>query len=153
MKPSKWGGYWAAQFVDLSDDPSWKKTAMGWNIAPEGATGILKWISNRYNNPNVYTTENGVACHDKDFEHAIHDNDRIEYLGGYIKGFGEALKQGVNLKGYFAWSLLDNFEWQYGMSKRFGIVYVDYNTLKRTPKDSAIWYRNVIDSNGTNLNQ
>lgn len=153
IKPSKWGGYWADQFVDLSDDPSWNKTAMGWNIAPEGATGILNWISNRYNNPHVYITENGVACHDKDFEHAIHDNERIEYLGGYIRGFREAMKQGVKLKGYFAWSLLDNFEWNYGMSKRFGIVYVDYNTLERTPKDSAIWYRNVIESNGTNLNQ
>ena len=150
-KPSQWGGYWADQFVTLSDDPSWKKTAMGWNMAPSGATGILNWISNRYGSPDVYITENGVACHDKDFEHAIHDSERIEYLSGYIRGFGEALKQGVNLKGYFVWSLFDNFEWQYGLSKRFGIIHVDYNSLKRTPKDSAIWYRTVIESNGKNL--
>jgi beta-glucosidase len=150
-KPSQWGGYWADQFITLSDNPSWKKTAMGWNVAPEGAKGILLWIADRYNNPNVYVTENGVACHETNFEQSIHDTKRIDYLAGYIKGFGEAIVEGVNLKGYFAWSLFDNFEWQYGLSKRFGIVYVNYNTLERTPKDSAKWYQTVIESNGNKL--
>eukprot|EP00985_Skeletonema_marinoi_P004898 scaffold2123_cov106-Skeletonema_marinoi.AAC.7 len=150
-QPPTWGGYWADQFVTLSNDPSWKKTAMGWNIAPQGAKGILLWISKRYNNPNVYVTENGVACHETNFEQSIHDSERIDYLEGYIKGFGEAMAEGVNLKGYFAWSLFDNFEWQYGLSKRFGIVYVNYTSLERTPKDSALWYRTIIDSNGDKL--
>ena len=143
---SPWGGYWADQFVDLSSDPSWEKTAMGWNIAPSGAKGILLWIADRYSNPDVYVTENGVAC-----EQSIHDSKRVDYFEGYIKGFGEAMMEGVNLKGYFAWSLFDNFEWQYGLSKRFGIVYVNYDTLERTPKDSAEWYRTIIDSNGDKL--
>ncbi|KAL7447077.1 hypothetical protein ACHAXM_011092 [Skeletonema potamos] len=150
-KSSQWGGYWADQFVTLSDDRSWEKTAMGWNIAPEGAKGILLWIANRYNSPNIYVTENGVACHGTNFEQSIHDTERIEYLAGYIKGFGEAIAEGVKLKGYFAWSLFDNFEWQYGLSKRFGIVYVNYTSLERTPKDSAKWYKAVIESNGNKL--
>ena len=150
-QPPQWGGYWADQLVTLSNDLSWKKTAMGWNIAPEGAKGILLWIAQRYNNPDVYVTENGVAVHDTSSEQAIHDSERIDYLEGYIKGFGEAMTEGVNLKGYFAWSLFDNFEWQYGLSKRFGIVYVNYTTLERTPKDSAEWYRAIIDSNGGKL--
>ena len=119
---------------------------MGWNIAPSGAKGILLWIADRYSNPDVYVTENGVAC-----EQSIHDSKRVDYFEGYIKGFGEAMMEGVNLKGYFAWSLFDNFEWQYGLSKRFGIVYVNYDTLERTPKDSAEWYRTIIDSNGDKL--
>ena len=152
-EPPKWAGYWADQFVTLSDDPSWNKTAMGWNIAPDGAKAILLWIANRYSNPDVFVTENGVACHDMDYDQAIHDTERIDYLAGYIKGFGEAMKEGkLNLKGYFAWSLFDNFEWQYGLSKRFGIIFVDYNTLERTMKDSAKWYsETVIGSNGNEL--
>lgn len=151
LEPPQWAGYWADQYVTLSDDPSWKSSAMGWNIAPEGAKGILFWIAKRYNNPNVYVTENGVACHEANFEQSVHDSERIEYLAGYIRGFGEAMAEGVNLKGYFAWSLFDNFEWQYGLSKRFGIVFVNYTTLERTPKDSAKWYRRVIDGNGAEI--
>lgn len=148
---SQWGGYWADQFVNISDNTTWEKTEMGWNIAPEGATNILLWIAKRYNNPNVYVTENGIACHERDFLQSIHDSERIDFLTRYIRGFAEASKKGANLKGYFVWSLLDNFEWQYGFSRRFGIVHVDYNTLKRTSKDSAKWYQKVIESNGNNI--
>ena len=102
-----YGGYWAEQLVALSDDPSWKKTEMGWNVAPEGAREILLWIDRRYNHPTVFITENGMAAHEPDFDYSIHDSARLEYMKGYIKGFGEALSQGVDLRGYFAWSLLD----------------------------------------------
>lgn len=147
-KPPTYGGYWADQLVTLSDDPSWEKTYMGWNVAPDGAREILLWMDRRYNHPLIFVTENGMAADEPDFEHSIHDEARKDYLEGYIRGFGQALQQGVNLGGYFAWSLLDNFEWQYGFSKRFGIVHVNYTTLERTVKSSAEFYRDVIESNG-----
>ncbi|KAL7534164.1 hypothetical protein ACHAXR_005683, partial [Thalassiosira sp. AJA248-18] len=150
-KPNKapaYGGYWAEQFVTLSDDSAWKKTEMGWNIDPDGAREILLWIDRRYDHPLIFVTENGMADYEPDLYHSIHDDARKEYFEGYIRGFGQALGQGVDLRGYFAWSLLDNFEWQYGFSKRFGIVHVNYTTLVRTVKSSADFYRQVIESNG-----
>ena len=152
-KPPTYVGYWAEQLVTLSSDPSWDKTAMGWNVAPEGARAILLWIDRRYNHPLVFITENGMADYEPDLEHSIHDDGRRQYYAGYIRGFGQALQHGVNLGGYFAWSLLDNFEWQYGFSKRFGIVHVNYTTLVRTEKSSAKFYRQVIESNGEILMQ
>ena len=149
--PPTYGGYWAEQFVTLSSDPSWKKTSMGWNVAPEGAREMLLWIDHRYGRPLIFVTENGVATHEPDLEHSLHDIDRKDYLEGYIGGFGQAVMQGVNLGGYFAWSLLDNFEWQYGYLKRFGLVHVNYTTLVRTPKASAKWYQLTIESNGGNI--
>lgn len=150
-KPPTYGGYWAEQLVTLSDDSSWEKTDMGWNVAPEGARDILLWIDRRYDHPLVFVTENGMAAYEPDMEHSINDGARKEYLEGYISGFGQALEQGVNLGGYFAWSLLDNFEWQYGFSKRFGIVHVNYTSLVRTLKSSAHFYRKVIETNGSIL--
>lgn len=105
--PPTYGGYWAEQHVTLSDDPSWNKTDMGWNVAPEGAREILLWIHQRYNQPLVFVTENGMAAYEPDLDHSIHDDARKEYLEGYIRGFGQALEQNVNLGGYFVWSLLD----------------------------------------------
>lgn len=147
-EPPTYGGYWAEQFVTLSSDPSWNTTEMGWSVVPDGAREILLWIDRRYNHPLVFVTENGMAAHEPDREASIHDDARKEYLEGYIRGFGQALAKGVDLGGYFAWSLLDNFEWQWGLSKRFGIVHVNYTTLERTLKSSAKFYREVIDSNG-----
>jgi len=147
-EPPNYGGYWADQMVTLGDDPLWKKTDMGWNVAPDGAREILSWIDHRYNHPLIYITENGMAAYEPDKGHSIHDKARVEYLEGYIRAFGQALDRGVNLRGYFAWSLLDNFEWQYGFSKRFGIVHVNYTTLVRTPKSSALFYKKVIKTNG-----
>lgn len=106
--PPIYGGYWADQFVNVTDDPSWKKSFMGWNIAPDGAREMLLWIDRRYNHPLVFVTENGMAANEPDLEHSLHDEDRIEYLEGYIRGFSQALSEGAKLGGYFAWSLLDN---------------------------------------------
>mmetsp|Transcript_9226 Transcript_9226/g.19396 ORF Transcript_9226/g.19396 Transcript_9226/m.19396 type:complete len:583 (-) Transcript_9226:45-1793(-) len=146
--PPTYGGYWAEQYVTLSSIPSWKKTFMGWNIAPEGGREMLLWIDKRYNHPLIFVTENGMAAYEPDMEHSLHDFDRVEYLQGYISGFGEAIARGVNLAGYFAWSLMDNFEWQYGSKRRFGLVHVNYTTLVRTPKASAQWYTENIAHNG-----
>lgn len=147
-KPATYGGYWADQLVTLSGKDSWKKTEMGWYVVPDGAREILLWMDKRYSHPLIFVTENGMSAYEPNKEHSIHDDARVEYLEGYIRGFGQALGRGVNLGGYFAWSLLDNFEWQYGFSKRFGIVHVNYTTQVRTPKSSAEFYSKVIKTNG-----
>lgn len=149
--PPTYDGYWADMRVDLSDRQSWKKTNMGWNIAPDGAREIVKWVDARYSHPLIYITENGVSTYEPTLDYSVNDKDRRDFLKDYIRGFGEATEAGVNLGGYFAWSLMDNFEWQYGYSQRFGMVHVNYTTLERTPKLSAKWYRNTIECNGGNI--
>ncbi|ABQ46970.1 beta-galactosidase [Thermotoga petrophila RKU-10] len=124
------------------------KTAMGWEIVPEGIYWILKKVKEEYNPPEVYITENGAAFDDVVSEDGrVHDQNRIDYLKAHIGQAWKAIQEGVPLKGYFVWSLLDNFEWAEGYSKRFGIVYVDYSTQKRIIKDSGYWYSNVVKSN------
>ena len=122
-----------------------KKTDMGWEIYPESIYEQLIDLKENYGNPTVYVTENGAAMPDRvGSDGVVHDQDRIEYLDGYIEQVGRALEEGANVKGYFVWSLLDNFEWAEGYDKRFGIIHVDYETQKRTPKDSYYWYRDFI---------
>ncbi|MDX2302089.1 MAG: GH1 family beta-glucosidase [Microscillaceae bacterium] len=136
------------QEIILSSDPAWKKTEMAWNIVPEGCKKLLLWISERYNHPDIYITENGCAFDDHpDEKGRVDDHDRIDFYKRYIHACHEAIEEGVNLKGYFAWSFMDNFEWASGYSKRFGLHYVDYQTLKRIPKASAHWYAQVIQNN------
>lgn len=97
----------------------------------------------------LYITENGAAFHDYvDPEGDVDDEERVAYLDAHFRAAGEAVRQGVNLEGYMVWSLLDNFEWAEGYSKRFGLVYVDYPTQRRVPKSSARWYTEVIRRNG-----
>jgi beta-glucosidase/6-phospho-beta-glucosidase/beta-galactosidase len=124
---------------------------MGWNVVPDGLREMLMWIMNRYNttsNPLIYVTENGSAEHEPDLETATHDKKRRAFYEGHLKACAEAIRAGVNLAGFFAWSFMDNFEWQFGYQRRFGLVYVDFDTLERTPKRSALWYRNTILQNG-----
>ncbi len=123
-------------------------TEMGWEIYPKGLYIILKGLQDTYNPEEVYITENGAAFDDIVEDGKVHDKDRIEYLREHFKMAHKAMEDGVKLKGYFVWSLLDNFEWAHGYSKRFGIVYVDYPTQKRILKDSALWYKEVIASSG-----
>jgi beta-glucosidase/6-phospho-beta-glucosidase/beta-galactosidase len=149
--PPNYSGYWADQYVTFSDDPSWSKTNMSWNIVPDGAREMLLWLDKRYNHPLIFVTENGMAADEPDLEHSLQDTSRKDYLEAYLRGFGRALNKGVNFGGYFAWSLMDNFEWEYGFSKRFGLVHVNYTTLVRTPKMSADWYQMTIASNGANI--
>jgi beta-glucosidase len=126
-----------------------EKTAMGWPVDPEGLTRILVRIKEEYADMPVYVTENGRAVHDYvDPEGGVDDEERVSYLDAHFRAARVAMERGVDLRGYMVWSLLDNFEWAEGYSKRFGIVFVDYGTGKRIPKASARWYAQVIRSNG-----
>jgi len=111
---------------------------------------VLVWVKERYGNPAIYITENGAAFFDPPTADGgrIQDPLRVAYLREHIRALHAALMAGVDLRGYFAWSLLDNFEWSLGYSKRFGIVHVDFATQKRTLKDSARFYAEVIASRG-----
>jgi beta-glucosidase len=120
-------------------------TTMGWEIYPEGLYEILSHLRTRYGNPNVYITENGIAQEDTPApDGRIHDDYRIEYLNQHFAQAARALADGINLHGYFVWTLLDNFEWEAGWGQRFGLIYTDYQTLQRTVKDSGRWYRDWI---------
>ena len=116
-------------------------TEMGWEVYPEGLTELLLRLHRDYALPPVYITENGGAFPDKLANGQVHDADRTRYLAQHIAAVADAMRQGVPMKGYMVWSLLDNFEWASGYAKRFGIVHVDYETQHRTLKDSALWYR------------
>jgi len=112
-------------------------TAMGWPVDASGLTEVLIDVRNRYGELPVYVTENGASYDETvDPNGAVHDEQRIAYLRDHIAAARRALAAGVKLRGYFVWSLLDNFEWQEGYSRRFGVVHVDFATLKRTPKSS-----------------
>jgi beta-glucosidase len=120
-------------------------TAMDWEIVPEGLTDLLLRISRDYPGLPMVITENGAAFDDvADEDGFVADDDRTAYLQSHISAVAKARQQGADVRGYFAWSLMDNFEWSYGYAKRFGIVHVDYATQKRTPKQSALWYRDTI---------
>jgi beta-glucosidase len=121
---------------------------MGWEVHPQSFTNLLNRINSDYAPKEIYITENGSAWKDEPkADHTIEDTDRVEYLREHLAAMNTAIVQGVPVKGYFAWSLMDNFEWTFGYSKRFGLIYVDYETLERYPKQSAHWYRNHIANN------
>ena len=128
-------------------------TAMDWEVYPQGLTETLVRIKEDYGNPQVYVTENGAAFPDSSPRGGmVSDPDRVAYLRAHLRAARQAIAQGVDLRGYFAWSLLDNFEWAYGYTKRFGLVHVDYVTQTRTPKASARLYGEIIRSRGAALN-
>jgi beta-glucosidase len=125
-------------------------TDMGWQIEPSALTLLLERIGTDYPGTPLLITENGAAFPNgpgADPER-VADTDRVNYLDGHLRACHEAISRGVDLRGYYVWSLLDNFEWAEGYKKRFGIVHVDYATQKRVLKDSALWYREVIRRNG-----
>jgi beta-glucosidase len=121
------------------------RTDMGWEVVPDGLRDLLVRLHADYTPPAIYVTENGAAFPDvRGHDGSVHDPERQAYLGGYLDAAAGALAEGVPLRGYFAWSLLDNFEWAWGYWKRFGLIYVDYATLNRIPKGSFYWYRDFI---------
>ena len=142
------GGLTEDQEVQLSLDQNWKLTDMQWAIVPWGCRKLLHWIDKRYDHPAIFITENGAAFRDECNDGIVDDVDRIEFYRGYLDAVRQAISEGVNVSGYFAWSFLDNFEWASGYSKRFGLHYVDFKTLQRIPKASAKWYKEVIRVNG-----
>ncbi|RMI44025.1 GH1 family beta-glucosidase [Streptomyces triticirhizae] len=124
-----------------------ERTDMGWVIDPTGLVQLLRRFGEERPDLPLYITENGAAFDDKvDASGAVHDPDRISYLHGHLDAVHQAIAEGVDVRGYFLWSLMDNFEWAYGYSKRFGVVHVDFETLRRTPKASARWYAGVVGS-------
>ncbi|MEO5566309.1 MAG: GH1 family beta-glucosidase [Luteimonas sp.] len=133
-------------------------TETGWEVFPQGLTDTLLWARQRYGDIPMYITENGAAF----FDPPVADNSgpgpdrvrdplRIDYLHKHLRAVHAAIAQGCDIRGYMAWSLLDNLEWSLGYSKRFGIVHVNYATQQRTPKDSAHWYGRVIATHGRSL--
>jgi beta-glucosidase len=121
------------------------RTDMGWEVVPEGLRDLLLRLARDYEPPAIYVTENGAAFPDvRGHDGSVGDPERQAYLEAYISAAAEAVAGGAPLRGYFAWSLLDNFEWAWGYWKRFGLVYVDYATLERVPKGSFYWYRDLI---------
>ncbi len=133
--------------------PNCPHTAMGWEIYPQGLCDTLQWLKDRYGDLPLYVTENGAAFDDVPQPNgSVHDPQRVQYLEDHLCAARRAIGAGgVDLRGYFVWSLLDNFEWQCGYSKRFGIVYVDFETQRRVPKSSARFYTDVIRTNGVVL--
>jgi len=125
----------------------------GWEVFPQGLTDTLNWVRERYGNPPVYITENGSAFYDPPVaeDGVLDDPLRVNYQKKHLRAVRAAIAQGCDVRGYMAWSLLDNLEWSLGFSKRFGIVHVDFATQKRTPKASARHYSQVIATNGASL--
>ncbi|HET9658152.1 MAG TPA: GH1 family beta-glucosidase [Kineosporiaceae bacterium] len=122
-------------------------TGFGWPVVPSGLRDLLLQLGDRYGDalPPVYVTENGCSYPDApDGSGAVHDPDRIAYLDGHLRALHEAMAAGVDVRGYFVWSILDNFEWSQGYSQRFGLVHVDFGTQRRTPKDSYAWLRDQL---------
>jgi beta-glucosidase len=128
-------------------NPEAQHTEMGWEVYPDGLHRLLVRVADDYAPPAMYVTENGAAFGDvRVHDGKVHDPERTSYLETYIDAMSRAVADGAPVKGYFVWSLFDNFEWAHGYSKRFGLVYVDYPTLERVPKDSFHWYRGLIAS-------
>jgi len=121
-------------------------TDIGWEIYPQAFTHLLTSLNNLYKLPPIYITENGAAMADEIVDNEVKDLDRIDYYQLHLLALNEAITQGVNVHGYFAWSLMDNFEWAEGYLKRFGIVHVDYHTQVRTIKSSGFAYKNLISN-------
>jgi beta-glucosidase len=128
-------------------------TETGWEVCPEALTRLLIDVRARYGELPIYITENGAAFYDPPhtIDGALHDALRVDYYRTHLRAVHDAMAAGVDVRGYFAWSLLDNFEWSLGYARRFGIVHVDYQTMARTPKASALFYRDVIRSRGAAL--
>ncbi len=143
--PTTWIG--AENAVDTPE--GLPTTEMGWEIEPSGLHAMLVRLHKEYAGTPVVITENGAAFDDQvASDGAVHDEDRRAFLEGHLRACHQAIADGVDLRGYLAWSLMDNFEWAFGYSKRFGIVRVDYDTQRRTVKDSARWYAQVVRDNG-----
>ena len=128
--------------------PGYPHTQNTWKVTPGALYWAPKFYYERYNLP-IVVTENGLSCHDwVALDGGVHDPARIDFLTRYLKALRRGIKEGIDIQGYFQWSLMDNFEWAEGYKHRFGLVHVDFKTQKRTLKDSALWYRDLISSNG-----
>jgi beta-glucosidase len=154
-KEARVAGYFVAQgeqFPDLRvrslETPGREKTSMDWEIEASGLTSLLIRVREEYTTVPIYITENGAAFDDYvDPNGDVKDHNRVAYLQEHISAVHDAIDAGVNVEGYFVWSLLDNFEWALGYSRRFGIVWVDFPSGDRLKKESFEWYRDTIQTN------
>lgn len=130
-------------------------TETGWEVFPQGLTDVLLWVKKLYGDTPIYITENGSAFYDppKAENGRVEDTLRVNYLRKHLNAIRAALAQGVDVRGYFGWSMLDNLEWSLGFSKRFGLVHVNFETQERTPKDSMRLYSRIVASNGAVLDE
>jgi beta-glucosidase len=128
-------------------------TETGWEVFPQGLTDTLLWIRKLYGDLPQYVTENGAAFYDppEASNGRVDDPLRVDYYRSHLRAVHAAIQQGVDVRGYFAWSLLDNLEWSLGFSKRFGLLHVNFDTLERTPKASAKFYSDVVATRGAAL--
>jgi beta-glucosidase len=129
--------------VDLEEV---ERTHIGWEVHPEALLKLLTDLHQTYNLPPIYITENGAAVDDHVIDGVVDDEQRYRYYQNHLSMVDQAIKKGVDVRGYFAWSLMDNFEWAEGYKMRFGIVYVDYETQKRTLKQSAIKFQEFLSA-------
>lgn len=130
----------------------WGQTEMKWGIHPMGLKNELNYIKENYDNPQLYVTENGCAMPDvPDEKGFVADWDRIRYIKSHLQGLHEAIQEGVNVNGYFVWSIFDNFEWERGYGPRFGLIRVNYKTLERIPKQSAYWFSEITQQNSISI--
>ncbi|TLS36010.1 GH1 family beta-glucosidase [Pseudalkalibacillus caeni] len=141
----------ANDFMTKGAHSDYEKTAMGWDIAPEEFKDLIRRLRAEYTDLPIFITENGAAYDDVLQDGKVHDQARINYVDKHLQAVSDLNEEGMNIRGYYLWSLMDNFEWSFGYDKRFGIVYVDYETQKRTLKDSALWYTEVVKNRGTVL--
>jgi len=135
--------------------PGARYTELGWEVHPDSLTALLVGVRDTYGDLPIYITENGAAFSDPQPDAAgrIRDSRRVDYFREHLRAVQRALAAGVDVRGYYAWSLFDNFEWACGYDKRFGIIGVDYTTQRRTLKDSARYYRRIIRTNGSALEE
>jgi beta-glucosidase len=137
--------------VVLGQEPGHPRTAFHWDVTPEGIYWLVRFHHEIYGLP-ILITENGLSCTDwVDLDGKVRDPNRIDYTRRYLLSLRRAAEEGIPLIGYLHWSLMDNFEWAEGYRQRFGMIHVDYQTLKRTVKESGWWYRDVIRSHGAHL--
>jgi len=134
-----------AGLLDIENiEIDYEQTHIGWPIYADGLYKVFHYLADRYGGIPLFVTENGACCKDELVGGKVADKDRIRYYEQHLTAVSRALESGVNIIGYLAWSLMDNFEWAEGYGKRFGLVYVDFRTLERTKKDSYYWYKKTI---------
>lgn len=144
----KVSSYWDDKRTVTDEDAKWGRTDMGWAIVPWGMRDILLYVQKRYApDGGIWVTENGLAVKEASVEEARGNGTRVAFYKEYVTAMHEAMQQGADVRGYFLWSLLDNFEWAFGYGKRFGLFFVDYETLERTAKPAVEWYTKLASSN------
>jgi beta-glucosidase len=145
-------GGWLKARLEPYAAPGWGYTQMNWGINPDGIKQEILNVKDNYGNPKMMITENGCAAPDAADENGfVNDLERVNYLRAHMIKAHEALQEGADLQGYYVWSVFDNFEWERGYSKRFGLVRINFETLERTPKQSAYWFSDVIRSNAVRI--